>query len=173
MLYLHYTTRKVDDMWKVLLWWCRLHAQLVFGEDGQEEPPVHYRGPPSPLWCALCSLAQSLACVKIWGAAPPNGRNIVSRKMSTWVAQYAPLELFCLWTKVHQISFVQRGRGCGWSSFFSDVRYVDPFRRYSRFVESCQKSRRNLNVFWPSQTLGGRPSKNCTHIITPASWHVD
>jgi len=32
----------------------------------------------------------------------------VSRKMSTWVGQYAPLELFCLWTKVHQISFAQR-----------------------------------------------------------------
>ena len=46
------------------------------------------------------------------------GRNIVSRKMSTWVGQYRPLELFCLWSKVHLISFVQRGRGCGWSSFF-------------------------------------------------------
>jgi len=30
--------------------------------------------------------------------------------MSTLVGQYAPLELFCLWTKVHQISFAQRGR---------------------------------------------------------------
>jgi len=39
-------------------------------------------------------------------------------------------------------------------------------------VESCQKSRRNLDVFWPSQILGGRPSKNCTQIITPASRHV-
>jgi len=39
-------------------------------------------------------------------------------------------------------------------------------------VESCQKSRRNLDVFWPSQILGGGPSKNCTHVITPVSRHV-
>jgi len=39
-------------------------------------------------------------------------------------------------------------------------------------VESCQKSRRNLDVFWPSQILEGGPSENCTHVITPASRHV-
>ena len=39
-------------------------------------------------------------------------------------------------------------------------------------VESCQKSRRNLEVFWPSQILGGGPSKNCTHVITPAERYV-
>jgi len=39
-------------------------------------------------------------------------------------------------------------------------------------VESCQKSRRNFDVFWPSQIFGGGPSKSCTHIITPALRHV-
>ena len=39
-------------------------------------------------------------------------------------------------------------------------------------VESCQKSRRNLDVFWPSKYLGGGPSKICTHTITPAWRHV-
>jgi len=39
-------------------------------------------------------------------------------------------------------------------------------------VESCQKSRQNLDVFWPSQILGGWPSKNCTHVITPTLRHV-
>ena len=34
-------------------------------------------------------------------AAPRNGRIVVSRKMSIWVGHYEPLELFCLWTKVH------------------------------------------------------------------------
>ena len=34
-------------------------------------------------------------------------------------------------------------------------------------VESCQKSRRNLEVFWPSQILGGGTSKNCTHVNEP------
>jgi len=39
-------------------------------------------------------------------------------------------------------------------------------------VESCQKSRRNLDVFWPSLILRDGPSENCTHVITPASRHV-
>ena len=39
-------------------------------------------------------------------------------------------------------------------------------------VESCQKSRRILDVFSLSQILGGRPSKTYTQFITPASRHV-
>ena len=39
-------------------------------------------------------------------------------------------------------------------------------------VESCQKSRQILDVFLPSQMLGGRPSKNCTHIITLGQQHA-
>ena len=89
-------------------------------------------------------------------AAPRNGRNVVSRKMSIWVGHYESLELFCLWTKVHQFSFAQRGTGSGWWSFFSDVRYVDQFRRFAIKVESCQKSRRNLNVFLALPNFGGR-----------------
>jgi len=39
-------------------------------------------------------------------------------------------------------------------------------------VESYQKSRKILDGFLPSQILGGRPSKNCTQVITPVSRHV-
>jgi len=39
-------------------------------------------------------------------------------------------------------------------------------------VESCQKSQQNLDVFWPSPILGGKPFKNCSHIITHALRHV-
>jgi len=39
-------------------------------------------------------------------------------------------------------------------------------------VESCQKLRRILDVFSPSQILGGRPSKSYTQFITPTSRHV-
>ena len=39
-------------------------------------------------------------------------------------------------------------------------------------VESCQKSRRILDVFLPSQILGGRPSKTYTDFITPDSRHI-
>jgi len=39
-------------------------------------------GDPRPRWkCALASLGQSLMRVKIGGAAPAKGRNVVSRKM--------------------------------------------------------------------------------------------
>ena len=40
-------------------------------------------------------------------------------------------------------------------------------------VESCQKLRRILDVFFPSQILGGRPSENCTSVNTPDLRHVD
>jgi len=39
-------------------------------------------------------------------------------------------------------------------------------------VESCQKSRRILDVFSLSQILGGLPSKSYTHFITPTSRYV-
>jgi len=59
-------------------------------------------------------------------------------------------------------------------NYFFDFRYVDPFRRYSR---SKSKVVRNLAGFWtffsPSQILGGRPSKNWTHVITSASRCLD
>ena len=40
-------------------------------------------------------------------------------------------------------------------------------------VESCQKSRKILDNFLPSQIFGGGHCKNCTHVITPASRDVD
>ena len=39
-------------------------------------------------------------------------------------------------------------------------------------VESCQKSRKILDGFLPSQILGGRASKNYTQVITPGSRQV-
>ena len=39
-------------------------------------------------------------------------------------------------------------------------------------VEICQKLLKTLDGFLPSQILGGRPSKNCTQVITPGSRHV-
>jgi len=40
-------------------------------------------------------------------------------------------------------------------------------------VESCQKSREFWMFFSPSHILGGGPSENGTHIVTPALRHVD
>jgi len=39
-----------------------------------------FGGGASPWECALESIGQSLARVKIWGAAPAKGQNVVSRK---------------------------------------------------------------------------------------------
>ena len=39
-------------------------------------------------------------------------------------------------------------------------------------VESCQKSRRNLDVFLALPNFRGRPSKSYTHFMTPAWRHV-
>ena len=106
-------------------------------------------------------------------AAPRNGRNVVSRKMTIWVGHYEPLELFCLWTKVHQFSFVQRGRGSGWWFFFrcSICRSVP--ETFAIKVESCQNNCAEIwTFFWPSEILGGGPSKSCTRVIIPASLYV-
>jgi len=58
-------------------------------------------------------------------------------------------------------------------SYFFDFRFVDPFRRYSRSKSKVVRNReKNWTVFLPSQILGGRPSTNCTQVITPGSRHV-
>jgi len=50
---------------------------------------------------------------------------------------------------------------------------VDPFRRYSRSKSKVVRNRAKFwTVFLPSKILEGRPSKNCTHVITPGSRHV-
>jgi len=109
--------------------------------------------------------------------------------MSTWVGQYEPLELFCLWTIVRQIfssnvegvvpgSRFQKGqgivgRGCSWSSIFSDFRHVDLFRRYSRSKSKVVRNRVEFCTFFSrSKILGGGYSKNCTHIITRGTQQV-
>jgi len=58
-------------------------------------------------------------------------------------------------------------------TYFSDFRFVDPFRRYSRSKSKVVRNRAKFwTVFWPSQISGGRPSKNCAHVITHGSSHA-
>jgi len=57
--------------------------------------------------------------------------------------------------------------------YFSDFRFVDPFRRYSRSKSKVVRNREKFwTVFLPCQISRGRPSTNCTHVITPGSPHV-
>ena len=76
--------------------------------------------------------------------------------------------------KFTKVFFAQRGtKGLWLIKFFSDVRYVDPFRRYLRSKSKVVKSRAEIwTFFWPSQILGGGSSKSCMRVITPALRHV-
>ena len=57
--------------------------------------------------------------------------------------------------------------------YSSDLRYVDPFRRYLRTKSKVVRNRAEYWTFFsPSQILGGRPSKSYTHFITIDSRHV-
>jgi len=53
-------------------------------------------------------------------------------------------------------------------TFLSDFGYLESFRRYSRSKSKVVKNREKLDVFLPSQILGGRPSKSYTNVMTPA-----
>jgi len=105
-------------------------------------------------------------------ALPRNGRNVVSRKMPIWVGHYEPLELFCLWTKVHQFSLPNVEGVVVDEVFFQmfdmsissgDIR--DQSRKLS---EIAPKFGRFLALpnFW------GGLSKSCMRVITPTSRHV-
>ena len=58
--------------------------------------------------------------------------------------------------------------------FFSDVRYVDPFRRYSRSVSKVVRNHAKIWTFFgdPQFFFWGGASKNCTRVITFDSRHV-
>ena len=51
-------------------------------------------------------------------------------------------------------------KGLWLNKFFSDFRYVDPFRRYSRSKSKVFRNRAKFwTIFLPSQISGGGPSK--------------
>jgi len=64
--------------------------------------------------------------------------------MSTWVGQYEPIELCCLWTKVHQF-FSPNVEGVVLDQVFSDVPNVRDIRDQSR---KLLKIARNFGRFF-------------------------
>ena len=77
-----------------------------------------------------------------------------------------------MWTKVNQVFLANVG-GVAVDQLRFRFLMSRPVRGILAIkVESCQKSRRNLEVFWLSQILGGGTSKSFTHFITTASRHV-
>jgi len=100
-----------------------------------------------------------------------NGRNVVSRKMSTCVGQYEPIERFVWETKFTFFSPNMEGVVVDQAVFrFAMCRSVPQI--FAIKVESCQKSRRFPDVFFAVPKFRGWPSKSYTHFVTPASRHV-
>jgi len=81
-----------------------------------------------------------------------------------WIGQYEPLELF-LFVDQSSPNFLPNVEGV--------VDNVNIPEIFSIKVKNYQKLHRNLDVFWHSKIFWGGPSKSCTHVITPASRHVD
>ena len=93
-------------------------------------------------------------------------------KKSTWVAQCQPI--FFWFVDQSSPDFFHGTRKESLSiTFLSDFRYLEQFRRYSRSKSKVVKNRAEFwTFFWPSQILGGRPSKSYTHLMTPVPRHV-
>jgi len=66
-------------------------------------------------------------------------------------------------------SFSQRGEVVVDNLLFSDLRYVNPFRRYLRSNSKVVKNRTEFWTYFPLLNFMGPPSKSYTHIITFAS----
>jgi len=119
-----------------------------------------------------------LARIKIWGAAPPKGRNVVSletRKIHLDGSMLADKTF--LFVDQSSPDFLRGTREESLSiQFLSDFGYLESFRRYSRSKSKVVKNRAEFNwtFFSQSQILGGRPSKSYrpTNVMTPASRHV-
>jgi len=107
-------------------------------------------GTPSQLGCALEPWSISSACKNVRAQHIPNGgRNVVSRKMSTWVGQYEPLEIFSLRTKVHQL-FRPTWKGlCFFQMFVMSIRSGDN-RDQSKVVKNRAEiwTFLALPIFW-------------------------
>jgi len=130
-------------------------------------------GTPVPLWmCAIKVWSISSVCKNLRAQHPLGAEILCAEKYPLW------------WVNMHLYNFLV----CGpkFTRFLlSNLVWVVVDQLRVRFltcrpvpgifaikVESCLISRRNLDVFWPSQILGGGPSENCTHVITPALRHV-
>ena len=58
-----------------------------------------------------------------------------------------------MWTKVHRVSFVQRGRGCSWST---DFWCAHTFRRYSRSKSKVVRNQAEIWTFFALPSFRGR-----------------
>ena len=120
--------------------------------------PLKFWGDPrASLWCALASLGQSLACVKISGACTPRGRNIVSRKSQFWVDPNSRVLLFGGGPKFTWfVSLNARGIVLDHISFQFWISCFIP-EIFAIKVGCCVKLCQILHVFGPKIFLGEAP----------------
>jgi len=121
--------------------------------------------------CASKAWSICNACKNLRGQHP-QGPKCSLLKKSSWVDQYEQLKRFCLWTKVYQILSPNVEGVVVNKILFRFAMCGSVPEIFAIKVESCQKSRRILDVFSPSKILGARPSKSYIHFITPTSRHV-
>jgi len=134
--------------------------------------PLKFWGDPRPgLWCVLASLGQCLACVKIWGAGAPRGRNIVFRKKSSWVGQHVNMRAYnCLVSGPKFARFFSPNRG--WNVVDQALFGFLIYRSIPGiFWRSNSKVVKNHIEFWTFFTLpnsvGGTP---CVSTWSPRLW---
>ena len=117
--------------------------------------------------CALGSL------VKISGRSPPKGENTVSRKNAHYGGSILRSITFSFVDQSSKTFLAQRGKGLSLSTDFS---IFDLWIRSGDIRDQSQKlseiAKNFGRFFCPPKFYGGKPSKNCTQVITPGSRHV-
>jgi len=96
-----------------------------------------------------------------------NGIASVYTESALRAGQYAPLELFGLWTKIHQF-FCPMWKALSLIKFFSDVQYVDCRSVPETFAIKVKGVRNRAEIWtfsWPSQIFGAAFQKfyKCYH----------
>jgi len=133
---------------------------------------LNFFGDPLPVRVCV-SKAWSIcnACKNLRGSTP-QAQNVVSQKCPFDLVNMSNYNVFvCGPMFTHFLSLNVEGVVVDKILFrFAICRSV--LEIFAIKVESSQKSHRILDVFSPSQILGGRPYKSYTHFITPTSQHV-
>ena len=114
-------------------------------------------GPPSQLGCALDSLGQSLARVKVSGRSTPWGPRYSIPKKCILVGPISHLNLGNYWTKVHGICFLEFRRNRSRYICYYDLDVLSRSGDIRGHSRTLQKIDRNFACFWPPEFFGGGP----------------
>ena len=112
------------------------------------------------------------SCKNLRGQHPPRSKYSLPKNVRLGGSVWAPITLLFVDQSSPNFCY-PTWNGLQLIKYFSDLRYFEPFRRYSRSMLTVVK---NLAEFWtffsPSQILGGRPYKIYTDFITPDWRHI-